>query len=570
MQHKIGIYVRVSSEEQAQVVEGSIESQQHRIRSFVDIKFLQDKSWGKIIETYIDDGFSAKNTKRPAYQRMIRDIRTGKINFILITDLSRLSRNIADFCLLLKELELYKAKFLSIKEQFDTSTPAGEMMIFNMINLAQFERKQTSERISLNFNSRALRGLVNGGTPVLGYDREPTNPGKMFVNESEREVVKYIFDTYLEEGSLSKTVARLNVENVKRKVTGAKRLSRLMEGKWTISSLQLFLKNLTYIGKREVNKANKNCDSHTLKSWHKHQVVNASWPAIISERIFCDVQKGLDRARVEGKQRLNSGERRDFLLSGLIKCGECGRSLIGHAAHGKSKIYRYYGHKKQIGDVISCSVSRLPADEVEHDVIRHLGEILVASGYLDQIESNIEKTIGLNKESLKIKYNEIGLSIIKVTAEIESAFKLMTTFDSNTTGADFIRNKFQELTNRKKEMENDLQKLTIDQEQIVHIKTARKVIEERLIEFKRGWKKATPNIKKRLIRGVLNTLVYSAEALKIFFVLEEENQFTGIAAKTKKPLGSSPSGFFNLVREPMGFLMATFSPVVVNGGSNKT
>lgn len=97
------------------------------------------------METYLDDGISAKDTNRPAFQRMMKDLRKGKINLILVTDLSRLSRNIMDFCVLLEELRTYKAQFLSIKEQFDTTTAAGEMMVFNMINLAQFERKQTSE-----------------------------------------------------------------------------------------------------------------------------------------------------------------------------------------------------------------------------------------------------------------------------------------------------------------------------------------------------------------------------------------------------------------------------------------
>ena len=81
---------------------------------------------------------------------------------ILVTELSRLSRNIPDFCDLLEDLEDFKGKFLSIKEQFDTSTPAGEMMIYNMINLAQFERKQISERVAINCHSRAMRGLNSG------------------------------------------------------------------------------------------------------------------------------------------------------------------------------------------------------------------------------------------------------------------------------------------------------------------------------------------------------------------------------------------------------------------------
>ncbi len=92
MKYKVGYYIRVSTDEQAQVLEGSLDSQKHRLNSFIDIKNLQEPNWGKHIETYLDDGFSAKDTNRPAYQKMMRDVRAGKINLILVTDLSRLSR----------------------------------------------------------------------------------------------------------------------------------------------------------------------------------------------------------------------------------------------------------------------------------------------------------------------------------------------------------------------------------------------------------------------------------------------------------------------------------------------
>ena len=102
---------------------------------------------------------------------MMSDIRKGKINFILVTDFARLSRNLLDFCVLQNDLVKYGSKFLSMKEQFDTSTAAGEMMILNVMNLAQFERKQTSERVTMNFRSRATRGLRSGGAPVLNVIR---------------------------------------------------------------------------------------------------------------------------------------------------------------------------------------------------------------------------------------------------------------------------------------------------------------------------------------------------------------------------------------------------------------
>ena len=114
---------------------------------------------------------------------------------ILVTDLSRLSRSIRDFCGLLDLFKETKAKFLSLKEQFDTSSAAGEMMLFNMINLAQFERRQISERVSMNFHSRALRGLRNGGSAVLGFTIDPTNKSVMKIQEEDAKLVKVIFDT---------------------------------------------------------------------------------------------------------------------------------------------------------------------------------------------------------------------------------------------------------------------------------------------------------------------------------------------------------------------------------------
>src|ERR1019366_3717697 len=106
--------------------------------------------------------------------------------------ISRLSRSIRDFCQLYDLFKELKTKFLSLKEQFDTTTAAGEMMLFNVINLAQFERRQISERVSLNFHSRALRGLRNGGAAVIGFYVDSTNKSILKVNVKEVAFVNTI------------------------------------------------------------------------------------------------------------------------------------------------------------------------------------------------------------------------------------------------------------------------------------------------------------------------------------------------------------------------------------------
>lgn len=165
---KIALYIRVSTEEQARIQDGSLVSQRNRLEEFVEGQNRRDHNWGHIVDVYVDEGRSAKDLKRPEFQRLLNDVRHGRINLILSTELSRMSRSIRDFCDIWDLFKKHQTNFITLREQFDTTTAAGEMMVFNLINFAQFERKQTAERISANWVSRAKRGLWNGGSIPLG------------------------------------------------------------------------------------------------------------------------------------------------------------------------------------------------------------------------------------------------------------------------------------------------------------------------------------------------------------------------------------------------------------------
>lgn len=193
--YKICLYIRVSTEEQAENPEGSIKSQECRLREFVKHK-NSFESFGEIIEVYCDAGISAKDTNRPAFQKMMDDIKTGKINMVLITELSRLTRSIRDFANLVELFDELGCQIYSLKDQFDSSTAVGSFSMFLMANLAQFERKQIGERISANFLSRAKRGLYNGGSVPLGYRVSGKRDGRLEVVESEAAVVRQIFKTF--------------------------------------------------------------------------------------------------------------------------------------------------------------------------------------------------------------------------------------------------------------------------------------------------------------------------------------------------------------------------------------
>jgi site-specific DNA recombinase len=566
MQHKIGIYVRVSTEEQAQVADGSIESQQHRINAFIDIKKHQEKNWGKVFDTYIDDGYSAGSTNRPAYQRMIRDLKDGKITLILITDLSRLSRNIADFCDLYKEFGKYKANFLSIKEQFDTSTPIGEMMVFNMVNLAQFERKQTSERISMNFHSRAMRGLVNGGNPLLGYDRDPDNAGKRIINEPEASLVKQIFELYNEGQSQSSIADQLTNECAKRKDWGSRKYRHIQDGRWTMSAIQNILKNYAYIGKREVNVRNKQETQSYLKAWQQYQLVPAAWQAIVDEKTFQRVQERLKIAHSVERKRFDNSERRAFLVSGKLRCGHCDMALIGQSAHGKTQVHRYYGHKQLVGEKITCPVKRYPAQEVEEAILHYLDKVLSEPGHLNLIENNIEKSLGADRSATKLKKEALNKAIEKVENEIDSIFKIVINMKAGTAGTELIQEKLQKLAEKKKSLEQEATLVNQTQQKSNIVSGSKQFIETNLKAVKASLKKAKPHLQKKLIGSLFQQLVATDAGIKIFYNLSENMNLSGNGKKMKKPSEVISDGLNFLIGQTLGFFESQSSPIHCDGG----
>lgn len=533
MRHKVGIYLRVSTDEQAQVVEGSLDSQKHRLMSFVDIKNTQEPKWGKVIETYSDEGVSAKDTRRPQFQRMMSDLRKGKINLILVTDLSRLSRNILDFCLLLEDLKRFNAKFLSMKEQFDTSTPAGEMMVFNMINLAQFERKQTSERISLNFHSRALRGLSNGGPVPLGFEKDPANPSALLINQAEARNVREIFRLFLEARSCRKLIPVLEANGISPKVNDKRNCRLSSRGIWTRQTLLKILRNPAYVGLREVNLKNKGKDPETLKSWGSYQIVKASWKPIVEKEAFDLAQDVLDDAEKIQRHRLSEKDTRVFILSGLLRCMECGATLSGAASHGKYRAHKYYIHRKLVGEELKCKVKRFRADEVEAAVIKHLSLVIEREGHMDGIEKRIEVNFSSRAGDLQGRKTQLEECLRGLEKEITSVFELHTQIGSGT-GVDLIKERLSKLSESKAQTAGQINELNILLEGRPSSGEARRVIENNLGLFHRGWKKGTPAEQKSLMHLVFDSLVVTPDGIHAYYHVTEKVKSNVIQLKKQR------------------------------------
>lgn len=517
---KIGAYLRVSTDRQVQVFEGSLDTQKYRMLEFVKNKNKEVKNWGEIVEFYVDEGLSAGTVKRPQYQKLMADVRSGKVNLILVADISRLSRSVHDFSILLKELEQCNASYLSMKEQFDTTTPAGRLMINMVVNMAQFEREQTSERVSINVSSRAMRGFVSGGKTPFGYDRDKDRPGSFLVNEKEAKDIRTIFRVFLEQGSIGKTIPVIEALGIFPRPIKSKK-EGLIPNKWGYDQLKDLLSNPAYIGIKEVNKKRKNADPEHLKPWQTYQTVKASWPAIVKENEFEEVQGILEENLLIERRRIEDSDRRIFLLTGILHCSECGKLLNGHSAHGAQKVHRYYKHAWKRGSDVTCSTPRIRADELEQAVINHFTEAAQRAGYFKMIEGKLSE--GMQSEPARIADEIIRAkeALSNIEKEIASTFRFQLQSNGGSEAAQLTAQHLEKLGRDKKIVMNRVLEL----EELEHSRKDAselcKVIELNIKEFKRCFHKASPSTKRRLLKRILWKLVYRPNGLDAYFNVDE-------------------------------------------------
>jgi site-specific DNA recombinase len=534
---KIGAYLRVSTDKQVQVFEGSLDTQKYRMQEFVKNRSKEMKAWGEIIDFYVEEGLSAGTDKRPEYQRLMADVRSGKINLILVSDISRLSRSVHDFSVLLKELERCNASYMSMKEQFDTTTPAGRLMINLVVNMAQFEREQTSERVSINCNSRALRGFVNGGRAGYGFERHKEKTGVLVVNEIEAEEIRTIFDTFKEQGSIGKTLPVIEALGIYPRGSEDDNSDNASPRSWTYNLMRDVLTNIAYTGMREVNKKKKGVDPEHLKPWQQYQIVKASWPAIVNQKTFDEVQKILEENLTTERRRLSKSEARIFLLSGVLTCGECGRPLCGQSAHGEYGVHRYYYHSYKRGEKIECSQKRVRADELEQVVVNHLVEIAGRAGYFERMQEKLEATLKDGPKQIEGQIKKTKLALLDIEKEIASTFKIQMSASGGSEAASLAAEHLETLGNKKKVLRKYIEDLEVADENRKDADQIREAIEIRVRDFKKGFAKASPATRRRMLKRILEKLILMPKGLEAHFRIDENDGKNG-----SQPFGPPEGG----------------------------
>ncbi|MBK1813390.1 recombinase family protein [Clostridium sp. YIM B02505] len=389
---------------------------------------------------YEDEGFSGGNTNRPRFQQLLKDARKNLFDVLICYRLDRISRNVADFSTTLDMLQKYKINFISIREQFDTTTPMGRAMIYIASVFAQLERETIAERVRDNMLQLAKSGRWLGGQEPFGFsakrvtyiDSEFKERSLMQLCplESELNIINLIFSKYLELHSLSKVSRYLNLSNVKGKNGGqwsTMQLRRILISPLYVKSSETtnnFLKQLgmNVFGEPNGNgylTYNKTKNITTDRDITEWIVAVSRHQGIISADDWIKAQSILDKNKEKRSKRLGTGDN-TALLTGLLVCAKCGSNMKvkqGHKSKKQNKRLDYYVcSAKDSSKGSRCDNKNIRVDILDNLLLKQIKaydkDLLIKSlSLLMQLYekgTNEEKNINILKSSINEKEHIIS------------------------------------------------------------------------------------------------------------------------------------------------------------------
>lgn len=339
---RCAVYTRKSTEDGLEKEFNSLDAQYEACAAYALSQ--KHEGWELVSERYDDGGFSGGNMERPGLKRLMADVAGGKVDIILVYKIDRLTRSLADFAKIVDVLDTAKASFVSITQSFNTTTSMGRLTLNMLLSFAQFEREVTGERIRDKIAASKRKGMWMGGPLPLGYDVENR---RLVVNAKEAELVRQIYQRYLELGSVVELADELNLKGHKTKVQLRASGPRRGGCAFRRGTLYHLLSNPIYRG----------------KIVHKGEVYPGEHEAIVPEDLWQAVQNKL-RANASGTSRRLKGQQ-SSLLAGLLFDSE-GRAMTpSHASKGKAKRYRYYiTRPDQASDQPACRVSAHDLEQI--------------------------------------------------------------------------------------------------------------------------------------------------------------------------------------------------------------
>jgi DNA invertase Pin-like site-specific DNA recombinase len=348
---RCAIYTRKSSEEGLEQDFNSLHAQREACQAY--IKSQKHEGWRALSAHYDDGGYSGGSMERPALQRLLADIKSRRIDVVVVYKVDRLTRSLADFAKIVEVFDASGVSFVSVTQAFNTTTSMGRLTLNVLLSFAQFEREVTGERIRDKIAASKKKGLWMGGFVPFGYRAKDRT---LVIDEKEAATVRLIFRRYLELGAVSSLETDIAERNLRtRAFTSANSNRAWGDRPFSRGHLYKMLSNPIYAGKIA----------------HKEKLYDGQHDGIIDRKTFAAVQAQL--AANNRKNRTQARAKEPNLLAGLLVDRDGNRLTSSHAVKN-GKRYRYYiGTRSEQGEIKAW---RLPAGQIETAVINELQRFL--------------------------------------------------------------------------------------------------------------------------------------------------------------------------------------------------
>ena len=343
---RCAVYCRVSTDERLDQSFNSLDAQKDAGLAYIASQ--RTEGWITVPDDYIDPGFSGGNIERPALKRLMADIEAGRIDIVVVYKIDRLTRNLTDFAKLIEVFERRQVSFVSVTQQFNTTTSMGRLMLNVLLSFAQFEREVTGERIRDKIAASKAKGMWMGGYTPLGYRVENR---RLVIEDTEARLVRHIFHEFVRCRSTTDLVKRLMADGQTNRQ--GKRFCKQMVYK--------LLHNRVYLG-------------HII---HKEKSYPGQHEAIIDQELWDAAHAILAENNRQRQSETWQRRQSESLLLGLFFTQDGERYQPAHTRKANGKAYRYYVPIRKLRYGADASeAGRVPAEPIEKLVLTQVYAVL--------------------------------------------------------------------------------------------------------------------------------------------------------------------------------------------------
>ncbi|MNW32878.1 DNA-invertase hin [compost metagenome] len=442
---KIAIYARVSTEEQAE--HGySIDAQLDTLRKYCELYE------GEIVDEYVDRGVSGKSIKgRYELQRLLKDAEETKFNEVIVWKFNRMARKNIDLLHIVDLLEKNNIAFRSFSENFDTSTAMGRFALQMMGAVGELERNTIVDNVKMGHRQRAKTGHHNGKVPlgykiVQGKGDSRESKSKVVVVEEEAAIIRYIFEKYASGHGLKTIANELN-----------HRGHRTQNSKpFSTTAIRDLLDNPMFLGKIRYNRYENWAEKRRKGRSPEPILVDGHHPPIISQELWDKVQLLRNKKSSLPKKRFEG----EYLLTGLIRCPECGSAMtasrtVNRSKDGKKITRMYYscGRFRSQGSSV-CHANSVRKQEAEQAVTDRIREAVVNPEILQRVVHSVNKQRSTRIKPLRDELNAIQTRIAKLEGK---KHKYLGLYEMDELDRDIFTDRLGSLN---KELETELYRIS--------------------------------------------------------------------------------------------------------------